>query len=33
LKYIHSFLVDGIDYFGAARIPADAARRVFARRH
>ena len=33
LKYIHSFLVDGIDYFGAARISADAARRVFARRH
>ncbi|KWO13006.1 capsular biosynthesis protein [Burkholderia cepacia] len=33
LKYIHSFLVDGIDYFGAARIPADAARRVFATRH
>lgn len=33
LKYIHSFLVDGIDYFGAARIPADAARRVFERRH
>ena len=30
LKYIHSFLVDGIDYFGTARIPADAARRVFA---
>ncbi|MDN7425298.1 capsular biosynthesis protein [Burkholderia sp. AU45388] len=30
LKYIHSFLVDGIDYFGTAHIPADAARRVFA---
>ncbi|AZQ53854.1 capsular biosynthesis protein [Burkholderia cenocepacia] len=30
LKYIHAFLVDGIDYFGTARIPADAARRVFA---
>ncbi|CAB3760165.1 capsular biosynthesis protein [Burkholderia sp. MSh2] len=30
LKYIHSFLIDGIDYFGTARIPADAARRVFA---
>ncbi|ABB06440.1 capsular polysaccharide biosynthesis protein [Burkholderia lata] len=33
LKYIHSFLIDGIDYFGTARIPADAARRVFARPH
>ncbi|KUZ97761.1 capsular biosynthesis protein [Burkholderia latens] len=33
LKYIHSFLVDGIDYFGAARIPADAARRVFGSRY
>ncbi|MBA9898874.1 capsular polysaccharide export protein, LipB/KpsS family [Burkholderia cepacia] len=33
LKYIHSFLVDGIDYFDAARIPADAARRVFATRY
>ena len=33
LKYIHSFLIDGIDYFGTSCIQADAARRVFARPH
>lgn len=30
LKYIHSFLVDGIDYFGSAEIEAPAARCVLA---
>jgi Capsule polysaccharide export protein len=29
LKYIHSFLVDGVDYFGSEPIPAAAARKVF----
>ncbi|MDE1180423.1 capsular biosynthesis protein [Paraburkholderia sp.] len=30
MKYIHGFLVDGIDYFGAGDIPAKAARKVLA---
>lgn len=28
LKYIHGFLVDGVDYFGSGPIPAAAARRI-----
>ncbi|MDN7917054.1 capsular biosynthesis protein [Burkholderia gladioli] len=31
LRYIHSFLIDDIDYFGTDRVPAHAARRVFER--
>ncbi|MFM0362147.1 capsular polysaccharide export protein, LipB/KpsS family [Paraburkholderia sediminicola] len=30
MKYIHGFLVDGVDYFGSGPIPANAARRVLA---
>ncbi|MCA8239245.1 MULTISPECIES: capsular biosynthesis protein [Burkholderia] len=28
LRYIHAFLIDGVDYFGARAIPAQAARRI-----
>jgi capsular polysaccharide export protein len=31
LKYIHSFLIDGIDYFGSGEISTLSARNVFAR--
>ncbi|KGV73867.1 capsular polysaccharide export protein, LipB/KpsS family [Burkholderia pseudomallei] len=33
LKYIHAFLIDGIDYFGRADIAPRAARNVFSMKH
>ncbi|KVK74547.1 capsular polysaccharide export protein, LipB/KpsS family [Burkholderia sp. MSMB1498] len=33
LKYIHSFLIDGIDYFGTGEIAPRAARNVFSMKH